>query len=69
MWLVTSNFHMRRSLLLFRRAMPQATILPYPVVPAPGISHDGWWTNRLGIETVSHEMVKYLATFFHLPVH
>src|SRR5262249_35504427 len=31
--LVTANYHMRRSLLLFRRALPDANIVAHPVVP------------------------------------
>lgn len=31
--LVTSNYHMARSLLMFRKAMPQLTIYAHPVVP------------------------------------
>jgi uncharacterized SAM-binding protein YcdF (DUF218 family) len=39
--LVTANYHMRRSLLEFRRALPEATIIAHPVVPRP--LHRVWW--------------------------
>lgn len=67
MKLVTSNVHMRRSLLLFRRAMPQAEIAPAPVVPT-GMRAGEWWTHRQGIEVVGLELAKYVATLLRLPV-
>ncbi|MGH7005450.1 MAG: YdcF family protein, partial [Alphaproteobacteria bacterium] len=67
MRLVTSNYHMRRSLLLFGRAMPNARILAHPVIPR-GLGNSEWWTHRHGVEVVAHEMAKYFATLFHIPV-
>ncbi|MFQ5954912.1 MAG: YdcF family protein [Kiloniellales bacterium] len=40
--LVTANYHMQRSLLEFRRAMPEATIVAHPVIPAH-VKRRGWW--------------------------
>ena len=34
-FLVTSSYHMQRSLLLFKQLMPDVTITPYPLVSAP----------------------------------
>ncbi|MCW5772611.1 MAG: YdcF family protein [Rhodospirillaceae bacterium] len=65
--LVTSNLHMRRSLLLFRRALPQATIVADPVVPTRMGTME-WWTHRQGIEIVARELAKYLAVVFHIPL-
>lgn len=67
MRLVTANYHMRRSLLLFRRAMPDARILAHPVIPK-GLEADKWWTTRQEVEAVARELAKYLATLFHVPV-
>ena len=67
MRLVTANYHMRRSLLLFRRAMPGARILAHPVVPK-GLGAGEWWTTRQGTEAVARELAKYLATLFHIPI-
>jgi len=67
MRLVTANYHMRRSLLLFRRAMPGARILAHPVIPT-GLGVGEWWTTRQGTEAVARELAKYFATLFHIPV-
>ena len=40
--LVTASYHMPRSLLEFRRTMPDVTILPHPVFP-PQFKQNGWW--------------------------
>ncbi len=40
--LVTSNYHMPRALIEFRRAMPSATIIARPVVPY-GFEAGRWW--------------------------
>ena len=67
MRLVTSNYHMRRSLLLFRRAMPDARILAHPV-PRKGLGANEWWTNTEGVRDVAVELGKYLAVLFYIPV-
>ncbi len=40
--LVTANYHMPRSLLEFRTAMPDIGIIPHPVAP-PHVKLDEWW--------------------------
>ncbi|MCP4328719.1 MAG: YdcF family protein [Alphaproteobacteria bacterium] len=40
--LVTASYHMPRSLFEFRRALPEATIIPHPVFP-DRVKHDEWW--------------------------
>ncbi len=40
--LVTASYHMPRSLLEFRRAMPDIEILPYPVYPVR-FKQNQWW--------------------------
>ncbi len=40
--LVTASYHMPRSLLEFRRALPKANIVPHPVFP-DHVKHDDWW--------------------------
>ena len=58
--LVTAQYHMPRSLLVFRRAMPRTTIIPHPVFPG-SVRSDDWWlwpgTTRLLVQ----EYLKYLA--------
>jgi uncharacterized SAM-binding protein YcdF (DUF218 family) len=61
--LVTSWYHMPRSLLEFRRAMPQATIIPHPVFAAHG-DPEGWWGRHGGgVMLVIGEYDKYLAAW------
>jgi uncharacterized SAM-binding protein YcdF (DUF218 family) len=59
--LITAYYHMPRSLFLFRRALPETTLVPHPVYPR-AIPRGKWW--RLGYSTrVLHdEYLKYLAT-------
>ena len=40
--LVTANYHMPRSLLEFRRALPDSTIVPHPVAPT-NVHVEEWW--------------------------
>ena len=40
--LVTADYHMLRSLVEFRRAMPDIRITGHPVFP-PGVMRSGWW--------------------------
>lgn len=40
--LVTADYHMPRSLLEFRRAMPEIEILAHPVFPRQ-VKRDDWW--------------------------
>jgi uncharacterized SAM-binding protein YcdF (DUF218 family) len=57
--LVTSAYHMPRSLLEFRQAMPEIEILPHPVFSNRG-QQNGWqrWPGRIGL--VVSEYSKYL---------
>lgn len=57
--LVTANYHMRRSLLEFTRAMPAATIIPHPVFPE-GVKEQ-WWAWPGTASLIVWEYNKYLA--------
>ena len=57
--LVTANYHMRRSLLEFRRALPNARIVANPVFPKP-VNPGPWWRNGRGLSIVAGEFNKYL---------
>ncbi|MGE5503427.1 MAG: YdcF family protein [Actinomycetota bacterium] len=57
--LVTAAYHMRRSLLEFRRAMPEATIIPHPVFPDSVKSE--WWRWPGTAHLLATEYTKYLA--------
>ena len=58
--LVTANYHMPRSLLEFRRAMPEIEILPHPVFPS-WFRRADWWRWRKPLTIVVREYVKFLA--------
>jgi uncharacterized SAM-binding protein YcdF (DUF218 family) len=60
--LVTSWYHMRRALLEFDRAMPQVTIIAYPVF-APHIDAERWWSWHGPLVLSITEYEKYLAAW------
>jgi uncharacterized SAM-binding protein YcdF (DUF218 family) len=57
--LVTSWYHMRRSLLEFARVMPQATIVAHPVF-ASHVDPESWWGRHGAVALVLAEYDKYL---------
>jgi uncharacterized SAM-binding protein YcdF (DUF218 family) len=59
--LVTSNYHMARSLLEFRRAMPAVRVVPHPVLP-DSFKRDDWWQWRGTLHLIAVEYNKYLLT-------
>ncbi|MDE2228551.1 MAG: YdcF family protein [Alphaproteobacteria bacterium] len=58
--LVTSAYHMPRSLLEFSRAMPDITIVPNPVF-AGNVKQGQWWEWPGTLNLIVTEYVKYLA--------
>lgn len=58
--LVTSSYHMPRSLVEFRRAMPDISIVPF-VVPNEDLKKEKWWTKSASLRLVLSEYIKYLA--------
>lgn len=40
--IVTASYHMPRSMIEFRRAMPDVTLVPHPVLP-PQFHQNDWW--------------------------
>lgn len=58
---VTSDYHMPRTMLLLRETMPGATLTPYPVVTGPvDVRH--WWRKSGDARRLSIEYCKFLAT-------
>ena len=57
--LVTANYHLRRSVLEFRMAIPEAEIVPHPVVPA-NVRVADWWLWRRTTGLIVTEYNKYL---------
>ena len=59
--LVTSRYHMPRSLTEFAAALPDVQVLPYPV-EQQRMDLEGWWRHPRTIELLHREYVKYLAS-------
>ncbi len=57
--LVTASYHMRRSLREFRRALPDAVIIPHPVFPT-GFRLAEWWRWPGTLSLLASEYSKYL---------
>jgi uncharacterized SAM-binding protein YcdF (DUF218 family) len=64
--LVTASYHMPRSLLEFRRAMPEVRIVPNPVVPER-FMQDAWWRFPGTLSLVISEYNKYLLALARGP--
>jgi len=60
--LVTSWYHMHRSLLEFARAMPRIAIIPHPVF-AHHLEPERWWKWHGAVLLVIGEYGKYLAAW------
>ena len=57
--LITSNYHMPRSLLELRPLLPNVTIQPYPVV-GEAFLKTKWWLEASTLRIVFHEYNKFL---------
>jgi len=57
---VTSDYHMPRSLLELKADMPDAKFIPYPVA-SPDLDTRKWWRSPKGTRTLVVEYNKYLA--------
>ena len=65
---VTSNYHMERSLLELSRAMPGVEMVPYPV-RGVDLDAEGWWADAPTIRVLTGEFVKLqLARALDLPL-
>ncbi|MCY6383635.1 YdcF family protein [Hoeflea prorocentri] len=62
---VTSNYHMPRSLLELRRVDPQTNFVPYPVVTLE-LTHLRWLQEPGALRMLAAEYVKYLGARLHL---
>ncbi len=58
--LVTAAYHMPRSLLEFRRVLPNAEIVPHPVFPEPAQQRD-WWPWPGSASLIVSEYSQYLG--------
>lgn len=57
---VTSDYHMPRSLLEIRGAAPGVELIPYPV-KTPAFDSTRWWRSEKGLRRMTLEYCKYLA--------
>lgn len=57
---VTSDYHMPRSLLEIRAAMPEAQLFPYPVATQL-LDNRKWWQDQRTTRLITVEYCKYLA--------
>jgi uncharacterized SAM-binding protein YcdF (DUF218 family) len=56
---VTSAYHIPRSLAEFAQALPDSTLIPYPVVRSQ-LGLDAWWRNPAAARLLGAEYLKYL---------
>ncbi len=61
LYIVTANYHMPRSLVEFRAALPEAQLVPRVVHPN-NVHLDDWWRWPGTIRLLAAEYTKYLAT-------
>lgn len=59
--LVTANYHMPRSLLLFRSTLKGVKVIANPVFPA-SVKIDRWWRNPGTAKLLAAEFAKYLVS-------
>ena len=57
---VTSDFHMARSMTEFRRAMPGIKLIAHPV--ASRYAQPQWWASRSSAQMLAAEYMKFLAS-------
>lgn len=63
--LVTAAYHMPRSLLEFKNAMPAISLIPHPVFPE-NVKHNRWWVWPGTASLVISEYNKYLLAWVRL---
>ena len=56
---VTSSYHMPRSLAELRRALPNVELIPYPVKPRSVDVH-AWWASPATLQLLASEYVKFM---------
>ena len=64
---VTSSYHMPRTLAEFAHAMPELSITPYPVI-TERVDPDHWWLDPATLRLLASEYVKYLVASVRIRV-
>lgn len=67
LWLVTSNYHIPRSLFELRPLLPQVHIIPHGVVNK-GFEHGQWWRHRSTLSLIIREYNKFLFALIRRPL-
>lgn len=62
--LVTANYHLPRSLVEFRRVLPQITLFPAPVY-AEVFKSGQWWQDKPSLRLVLSEYHKTIASYVY----
>jgi uncharacterized SAM-binding protein YcdF (DUF218 family) len=57
---VTSNYHMPRTMVELARQMPDVELIPFPVIPER-MRNDGWWTHGQTARLLLSEYLKYIV--------
>ena len=65
---VTSDYHMPRSLVEIRAAAPGVTLTPY-AVSTPSLDDSRWWRAAVTARRMTLEYMKYLAALTRAGVH
>lgn len=63
---VTSSYHLPRSLAEFQRAMPGMRLVGYPVVSGRQLRLETWWRSRSALRLLAGEYVKFLGAVVRL---
>jgi uncharacterized SAM-binding protein YcdF (DUF218 family) len=58
--IVTSNYHMPRALVELSHAMPDVTLVAYPVI-GDSWHDEPWWSSGAAVRLLASEYMKYLA--------
>lgn len=59
---VTSSYHMPRSLAELRRALPDTQLIAYPVMPSR-LHVNAWWAYKGTLKLLAKEYVKFIPAF------
>lgn len=65
--IVTASYHMPRSLIEFRRALPDAALVAHPVLP-PQFHQDDWWRWPGSASLIAVEYCKFLVAWLRAAI-
>ncbi|MFV0297136.1 MAG: YdcF family protein [Hyphomicrobiaceae bacterium] len=65
---VTSSYHLPRSLVEFQRAMPGFRLIGYPAPPGRHLQLKDWWKHRQAAKLLAIEYVKFLGAVARLGI-